>query len=92
MRNLLTKLNITINANEVICELNIKTFAQLITKWNREFWKLELETFESVLLENNYKEIEWNKYNKIKREKDVLWTILVFALGVFLYTMVQMLL
>lgn len=76
MSNLITKLHITRDeSNEISCELDIKTFGQQITVWNKEFWQLELDTFESVLLRNDYKETEWEKYNISSTQKDFLWMI-----------------
>lgn len=89
MSKLITQLNISRDDNnEINCELNIKTFGQFITKLNREFWKLELDTFESVLLKNDYKEIEWTEYKKLKVKSDMKWKIFCFIMGVSIYEFV----
>lgn len=83
MGKLITKLSIKINEdNEINSELIPNTIGQYITKWNKEYWKLELDTFESVLLNNDYKEDEWVEYKKSIRGKNMLWTVGSFIMGV----------
>lgn len=76
MSNLITKLHITRDeSNEISCEFDIKTFGQQITEWNKVFWQLELDTFESVLLKGDYQETEWSEYNISSSKKDSLWMV-----------------
>lgn len=90
MSKLITQLNISRDDNnEISCELDIKTFGQYITKSNKEFWKLELDTFESVLLKNDYKETEWVEYGKKKVKSDRLCMLLGFVMGIIAYEFIS---
>lgn len=85
MNKLMTNLYINIDDNnELICELNIKTFGQKITNWNKKYWELELGTFESVLLNNDFKENEWREYNKNQGKSDLLIVAAIIVISLLL--------
>ena len=75
MSKIITKIKIKYIDGEIRCEYNIKKFGQIITKWNKKYWDLEVETFESVLFKENHMELEWKDYNKIARKRNILWSI-----------------
>jgi hypothetical protein len=86
MSNLMTTINIIKNnSNELICELDINTAMQEITTCNKKHWELELETFESVMLNDDYKENEWKELEKITKKDNVRWSIKVLFGGVSYY-------
>lgn len=87
MQNLITKLSVRIiNTNEIICELDIKTIFQQITNWNKEYWQLELDTFETYLLNNDLLENNWEEYYKRSKKLNIIWTI---CLVIIIYAVVK---
>lgn len=90
MSKLSTKINIMRNDNnEIICQLEVMTFGQIITKKNKKYWELELESFESAMLKNDYKEAEWEAYNKKVVGNDLLGTLMAIILGLLCYYLVK---
>jgi len=81
MNRLITNIIISKNHTELICELNINTIFQTITKWNKEYWDLELNTFESVLLKNDYREQEWTEYFKKARKSNFRWVMKIIIIA-----------
>ena len=78
MSKLITDLTLTISPtepHEVFCCLEIDTQFQVVTEWNREYWQLELDTFESHLLYGDQKEGEWDQLRKESRASDYLWVL-----------------
>lgn len=86
MNKLLTNINIKLNDDEINCKLDINTKHQMITKYNKEFWDLELKTFENILLNNNSLEDEWKKYNKKSKKMDVIWMV---GISVFTFIIIN---
>lgn len=81
--------------NEVICELTINTFMQYVTQWNKEYWALELETFESEMNNNGNLEKEWGELNLLIKKKNFN-QVIKFSIGVimmcFLFSLAKTLL
>lgn len=83
MKKLITSVNIKIkDNNEINCKLDINTKYQHITDWNKEYWQLELETFENILLNNDSLEGKWKVYFKKSKKMNFLWTIGIVALTI----------
>lgn len=83
MSKLITDLTLTISPMEpykVICSLDVDTRFQIVTDWNKEYWQLELDTFESYLLHGDQKKGEWDQLRKESKALDGLW---VLSLGWF---------
>lgn len=69
MSKLISRITISVSPqDEVECALSVNTVFQQITDYNRAWWDLELETFESFLLRNDELEERWKafgvKYNR----------------------------
>ena len=78
MSRLITNLRLTVSPTkpyEVFCCLDIDTRFQVVTEWNKEYWQLELDTFESHLLCGDQKEGEWDQLRKESRALDYLWVL-----------------
>ena len=85
---LITKLTVKIENGRIICEFNINTVFQYITNLNKKFWELELETFESFILNNENQDELWKEYYKESRRSNFIWTIfiIIFVLIIFFAT------
>jgi hypothetical protein len=81
--------------NEVICELIINTFMQYVTPWNKEYWALELETFESEMNNNGNLEKKWGELSLLIKKKNFN-QVIKFFIGVimicFLFSLAKTLL
>jgi hypothetical protein len=76
MKNLITNIVIKKDSDsEIICEININTIFQQITRSNKEYWELELKTFESVLRYDDDREDEWKEYLKNAKKSSIKWVI-----------------
>jgi hypothetical protein len=84
MNNLITNIVIKRNSDsEITCEININTIFQQITKSNEEYWELELKTFESVLLYDDYREDEWKEHVKNAKKSNIK-SVIVIVIGVII--------
>lgn len=82
MSRLIAKLSINVSKeNEIHCILDVNTFMQIITERNKEFWRLEMETFESYLLYNNEQPEIWREFTIQNRIGALLWTMTFGLLG-----------
>lgn len=70
--------------NEVICELKINTVMQYVTPWNKEYWALEFETFESEMNNNGGLEKEWEALSLVIKKKNFNQMIKIFV-GVIIF-------
>ena len=78
MNNLVTNLTISIDAsNCCTCTLDVNTSMQHITAWNEAHWLLELDTFESFILNGDMKEQEWTVFRASSTRKDICYVIVV---------------
>ncbi len=64
MKNLMAEIQIDWNSErcELAVKLRVNTMMQVMTEWNEEFLKLELDTFESYLLNSDMKEAMWQRF------------------------------
>lgn len=86
MSKLKTTIDISISENnQLTCTLNINTMFQQITNWNREYWDLELETFQSFLHEDNLREQEWIALTKKSRIKNIFGGLIVVIISVLIF-------
>ena len=82
MINLMTELTIVKDEQDVItCTLKIDTSMQIITDWNKEYWELEIKTFESVLVRNNFREHKWKEFNKRSKKSDLMLVLKIILLS-----------
>jgi hypothetical protein len=76
MSKLMSELTITISAeNRVHCELEVNTFMQIITEYNKAWWNLEMETFESYLLQTDEQDERWRRFKAIDKKAAIAWTL-----------------
>jgi hypothetical protein len=82
MSKLISKLSISVSSNnELTCILDVNTVMQAITERNKEYWGLEMETFESLLLHNDEQIEEWDDLGKRSRLAAIVWTFTFGLLG-----------
>ena len=82
MSDLLSSLWIGISPkNEVHCVLDVDTILQRITEYNRTWWDLEMETFESFLLRNDEQEAKWRLFLLSNYNASLAWTFSFGMLG-----------
>lgn len=62
------------NSTEIVCILDVNTFMQGITEWNKAYWQLELDTLESWLLQGDKREAEWQAFLRGVRKAAIQWT------------------
>ncbi|HEX8550627.1 MAG TPA: hypothetical protein VF681_03630 [Abditibacteriaceae bacterium] len=75
MSKLIAKLTITVSdKNEVHCILDINTVYQQITEYNRAWWDLEMDTFESFLMRNDEQEEKWKKFGVHYKKAAWAWS------------------
>ena len=78
---LISKLSISVSSNnELTCILDVNTVMQGITERNKEYWNLELDTFESFLLRNDEQIENWDDFRKRSTLGAIIWT---FTFGLF---------
>jgi hypothetical protein len=53
--------------NEITATLEINTTFQTVTEWEEEFWRFELLTFHSYLLQDDLQEAAWERFLQMKR-------------------------
>jgi hypothetical protein len=76
MSKLMAKLTVSpVSPDTVSCVLEVNTILQGVTEWNRAYWQLELETFESFLLTGDKKEEVWLNFLKANRKASVEWAL-----------------
>jgi hypothetical protein len=68
LRTTITVTRLDLTRVEFVMEVN--TAAQIITEWNEEHWRREMETLESWLMEGDKKEDEWQRFHERCRKKD----------------------
>jgi hypothetical protein len=76
MSKLKSELMITVSpANELRCRLKINTLMQIITEYNKAWWNLEMESFESYLLETDEQEERWERFSANNKKAAIVWTL-----------------
>jgi hypothetical protein len=82
MSDLLSSLWINISLkNEVHCVLDVDTILQRITEYNRAWWDLEMETFESFLLRSDEQEAKWQAFLASHHNASLAWAASFGILG-----------
>jgi hypothetical protein len=82
MSNLLAILYIGVSLkNEIHCVLDVDTVLQHVTEYNRAWWNLELETFESFLLRNDEQTAKWQVFLQSHYSASLAWTFSLGMLG-----------
>ena len=80
MQDVLTTMKVEVTeSKECVCVLDIATTFQIITSWNRRYWQLELDTFESFLLRGERRQAEWASYSTRANKADCLTSIAIFV-------------
>ena len=81
MSKLIANLKITASEqNELHCVLHVNTVFQWITEYNRAWWNLEMETFESFLLQEDEQGEKWKKFGVGHKKAVWLWSF-TFGIG-----------
>lgn len=76
MSDLMSKLTINVSAeNEIRCALRVNTFMQFITEYNRAWWNLEMEMFESFLIETDEQDERWEKFLVNHKKASIVWAL-----------------
>ena len=76
MSKLISTLSISVSADsELTCILDVNTVMQGITERNKEYWNLEMNTFESFLLRNDEQVDNWEDFRKRSVLGAIIWTI-----------------
>ena len=76
MSKLISKLSISVSSdNELTCILDVNTVMQGITERNKEYWDLEMDTFESFLLRNDEQTENWDDFRKRNVLGAIIWTL-----------------
>jgi hypothetical protein len=79
MSRLTSKLSISVSPqNTVCCLLEVNTFMQKITEYDRAWWDLEMEIFKTFLLKADEQEARWKKFNTNHKKATLKWN---FSLG-----------
>ncbi|MHB8084707.1 MAG: hypothetical protein ACYDHZ_02640 [Dehalococcoidia bacterium] len=79
MAKLITRVSITVSfQNDLHCITEINTTGQILTKMNRAYWDLELDTFRSYILNGDMQIDLWNKYKKDSKQSALSW---IFSAG-----------
>jgi hypothetical protein len=82
MSKLMARLTVSLAVpNTVSCVLDVNTILQGITEWNRAYWQLEMETFESFLLTGDKKDEVWRTFLKANKKASLAWTLSLGAAG-----------
>jgi hypothetical protein len=82
MSKLISKLTITVSTeHEVHCVLKVNTVMQIITEYNRAWWNLEMETFESYLLQSDEQDERWEKFEVNNKKAAIVWTLTSGLIG-----------
>jgi hypothetical protein len=82
MSKLLTRLTISeTSTSHVEAVRDVDSRYQQITEWNHEYWRLELETFESVVLRGDHQEERWRHFLKANRKAAIEWTATLGSKG-----------
>ena len=76
MKNLMANLAITWDEDNQLLHMSfrVNTVMQQITEWNEEYWKLEMDSFESCLLNGDKKEQTWAKFLAAYNKASLKWT------------------
>ncbi|ERJ13261.1 hypothetical protein [Haloplasma contractile] len=81
MQKLDTKVSIKISNNEINTTLDINTMFQMITAANKRYWELELQTYKSAILNNDYREDDWIDFKQQQNKSNIGWTLLFAFIG-----------
>ena len=82
MSKLMSKLTISVSQkNEVYCVLEVNTFMRIITEYNRAWFVLEMETFESYLLQTDQQEERWQRFKKNDQKAAIVWALTSGLIG-----------
>lgn len=67
--------------NAIESMLDIETQFQIITDYNMLYWMLELDTFESALLQGDYQEGRWARFREANRRAAWSWLMSTWRAG-----------
>ena len=72
MSKLITRLEVRyLDTSEIECVMNVNTVFQIITPWNKEHWRLEMDTFENWFLIGDELQDEWQQYRRNSSRSDI---------------------
>jgi hypothetical protein len=76
MSKLMSGITISVSPqNEVECQLQVNTIFQIITDYNKAWWNLEMETFETFLLRNDEQEERWKVFRANHKRAAQAWSL-----------------
>jgi hypothetical protein len=81
MKHIISKVEIRKEPQEIKCELWVNTIFQYMTKANKRFFQLELETFERYLLFDDLNEEAWQTLTNESKRQDLLFILIFFIIG-----------
>ncbi|RYZ86482.1 MAG: hypothetical protein EOP04_13790 [Proteobacteria bacterium] len=81
MTKLMSNLTVTVDGTNVEAVLVVNKLGQSITDWNRAWWNLEMEIFESHLLSGDNQEERWAQFLKEYKSQAWIWTASLGKLG-----------
>jgi hypothetical protein len=82
MSRLISTLTVTVSSdNEIRCVLKVNTFMQIITDYNRAWWDLEMEMFESFMLETDEQNERWENFQDKHKKAALAWALSSGILG-----------
>lgn len=70
----------TTTAGQVTVELDVNTFGQQITEWNKATWRLELAELRRMLLGQGRIDTVWERFAQDRRAASLRWTF-TFMVG-----------
>jgi hypothetical protein len=75
MSKLMAELSIKVSSeNRISCVLEVNPFMQHITDWNKAWWNLEMESFESFLLNGNEQVEKWKHFTAAHQKAASVWS------------------
>ena len=76
MSKLMSELTISVSAeNQVHCVLKVNTIMQIITDYNKAWWNLEMESFQSYLLKTDEQNERWERFRANDKKAAIAWAL-----------------
>jgi hypothetical protein len=68
-------------SDRVVVELDVNTFGQHITEWNRAYWRLEIIELHTILICEGDISALWERFRQDSRRASILWAVSSTILG-----------
>ena len=76
MSKLMSKLVITVSPeNEIHCVLDVDTFMQKITEYNLAWFDLEMDTFQSYMMDFDEQDERWTRFDANYKKAAWIWSL-----------------